>query len=1035
MSATLQAKTRQKSRFPLLSVTTLAQWRLRRTWFLLCIITLGMVAAIVVTSAIPLFSDVMTTAGLRSTLTATPASNEVELNTISQGMSSRVLRSINTQFTKLFQQTMTTPLQPAQFALQSNDFSFSPIKARTSLTLYGTSLQQAAPHLDALQGRVARLTKTPTSDIEMMITNDTAQRLGLHIGSVLPLKFQYLLTQPSANSGNTSLPPTQTLSVNAHIVGIFAINPKNSSYWHGTNFKVASIALESNATTYFYTFLTDNSALLALFDFICAQHHIDAVFSTGFGYPLDSFYDLDSTHIQARQLDSLINQFARLQNTFISYYGYISSVGSTDDSIPITFPYLVHATLRSSLFSDPDTPSSLERLSSRIDVTRIPTLVLALQVIALILFFVSLMAGLLVDRQADTIAIIRSRGASSGQVFGALLTQYLILALCSLLIGLPLAVLIVLTLTQHILPATEQNAVNIITDQPLQAFQGLLWYGLAIAGVVLLTMSISLFFAARADILSMRRESARSVKRPLWQRLNLDMIAGVIAVVGYAISFYLTSISTVLQGDAKVLIATPLSIIAPFFLIIGLLLLFLRFFPLLLRFGAYITARGRGAVSLLALAQIARSPRQALRMTMLLAIATSFTLFTLVYTATEAQHIQDIATYQIGADFSGGLAYAATNQISPPLVMHKYQAIPGVLSTSVGYIGKGLGGTASFSMQFHAVDAASFGNTVLWSSTDAAQTGKKLLAKLQSSRVDALLNDAVPAIVDTTTLNKLNLHIGSTFVLKMDNTALSTIRCSVVGVMGYIPTFNNLTPGSSSGFLQTGSMLIDYQTFASVYKQDAQQKIKTLLGPPTPPSVNQIWLHTKQDTVSLASVRTALNQADYKLNNVVDRQALLTSLTTDPLYLILTSILSLGTVVVLALALVGDLLASWLSVRTRLTNFALLRALGTTPAQVNSMLVWEQAIVYISGLILGTLFGVILAITVVPALTVTNLNTDLSTGQFYALQSIITTPLVIPPTLPLALLALVAVFGIALLMMIRVVAQPSLGQTLRLNED
>ena len=49
----------------MLSVMTLALWRLRQTWFLLCIITIGMIAAVMIVCAIPLFSNVTMTAGLR----------------------------------------------------------------------------------------------------------------------------------------------------------------------------------------------------------------------------------------------------------------------------------------------------------------------------------------------------------------------------------------------------------------------------------------------------------------------------------------------------------------------------------------------------------------------------------------------------------------------------------------------------------------------------------------------------------------------------------------------------------------------------------------------------------------------------------------------------------------------------------------------------------------------------------------------------------------------------------------------------------
>jgi len=51
------------------------------------------------------------------------------------------------------------------------------------------------------------------------------------------------------------------------------------------------------------------------------------------------------------------------------------------------------------------------------------------------------------------------------------------------------------------------------------------------------------------------------------------------------------------------------------------------------------------------------------------------------------------------------------------------------------------------------------------------------------------------------------------------------------------------------------------------------------------------------------------------------------------------------------------------------------------------------------------------------------------------LQSALPTQIVIPPTLPLALFVLIAIYIIALMMMVRVVSKPSLSQVLRLNED
>ena len=68
----------------------------------------------------------------------------------------------------------------------------------------------------------------------------------------------------------------------------------------------------------------------------------------------------------------------------------------------------------------------------KLRVITIPIAVITLLVFSLILFFASLIANLLVDQQAETIAILRSRGASISQVFGSLLIQSVALGVIAL---------------------------------------------------------------------------------------------------------------------------------------------------------------------------------------------------------------------------------------------------------------------------------------------------------------------------------------------------------------------------------------------------------------------------------------------------------------------------------------------------------------------------------------------------------------------------------------------------------------------------
>ena len=171
--------------------------------------------------------------------------------------------------------------------------------------------------------------------------------------------------------------------------------------------------------------------------------------------------------------------------------------------------------------------------------------------------------------------------------------------------------------------------------------------------------------------------------------------------------------------------------------------------------------------------------------------------------------------------------------------------------------------------------------------------------------------------------------------------------------------------------------------------------------------------------------------------SVSDRRAILAQAQRDPLYINLLGVLALGAITALFLALVGNLITSWMNARHRLTSFALLRALGSTPNQIASVLLFEQGIVYGTAIVLGILFGVLLAETVVPGMVFNDTPQvpGMSSDEFYAIQHILPVQVVIPGWLLIALVLLVLLCVMALGMMARIVSTPSMSQALRLNED
>jgi ABC-type antimicrobial peptide transport system permease subunit len=1018
-----------RRRFASPYIVTLAFWQLRQAWLFWLIQGVSIIAAVTIVCTVPLLSTVTNTAELHNVLNATPETSEITLGAFTQGLSSHVFDSVKHQTTSIFQQHIGSYLsQPTPLSIQSTGFTLlSPglSNSRGALRLIGTSFEQAAPHLRLLQGRLPL--SSSNGDIETLLTSMTAQNLHATLGSILTLRGDFF-TNPRDMFGGAS--PSGVLHV--HVVGLFNVTPANVPFWHGEDFTPSSTGQGLS-----YPLLVSNEALLTSLDHIAAASNIPnaaTVFSPQ-TFELLWYYHLDTSHITVDQVDHLINGLTSLQASVANTFGNVQNSETQPDG-SLGYPYLLHVDLFNPSLAAFDLPTVLDQYRNHTAVASIPITILTAQIFALLLLLVSLVALLLVDRQADAIALLRSRGASSNQVFGFLLIQGLLPGIMALMLGPLLAVLVVSFITQSTLALPTFFPG---TGPFLQAALSVSAYAIGTVILIMLVLIFLLYQAARLNALTFRREAARSTRRPLWHSLNLDVIAALIAFAGFVISLYLGSIGKLFDVRTQALVAAPLGLVAPIFLLIGILLLFLRFFSPLLGLGERRASSRRGVVSMLALAQMARSPREALRMTLLLSLAIAFAIFTLVFYASQSQHILDIAAYESGADFSGDLPVTAQHLVVKSETA-LYHHISGVTAATVGFTatGSSSGTSPAIPIQLRGVDAVTFAQTAIWTPQDSSQSLTSLMAQLLAARHDGIAHDVVPAIVDAATMNRLGLHIGATLSINLDNLPNNSLSCNIIAEVQHIPTVNaSDETGNAGNYAPPGGVLVDYTTYAAVYKLDAIKSGSTA-DPYLP--INHVWLRTQSDPAIVTTIRATLQTPALRLTNLYDRRLLIATMLNDPLYLSLMSILVIGAATALMLALLGNLLASWHSIRARLTSFVVLRSLGATVGQATRVLLWEQGIVYASALFLGVIFGIVLSATAVPTLTFTStpasgVLSSTSNDDFYIIQHIIPTPIVTPPSLWLVFIVLVAIFVLVLTTMAGVLLRPSLGQTLRLNED
>jgi len=991
MATTTSTLTRQNSLRFLPAIAKLAGWRFKQMWRFLLVTWLSLLTMVVLVCAGPLFARIATSAYVRSLIASAPDGAYVTIDTIS-------IHPTQTQFQQIEQQNNRMLLQgtlgsylhsPPQVIVQTPPLDML-LRGKTvpgAFHIDGYDSTQAAQHAKIVQGRLPQVTSDGT--VEIALSQVVANNLGLHVGSTFQGRY------PIAVGSQVW---------NFRVVGIIAQKMLHDTFWAMANpFSTSTIALNSR----YYRFidaspangvLAANGAILPKIAVLQAAPSGD--FTNAFA--LFWRYPFDLSRLDASDLPALSQQTSDLDNR-------------VQDTLQRNVTDLFYSNVFGTLFT------TLEFSSTEIAFTQLTVTFLLLVTLALVLFLVSLMSDVLVERQAAVIATLRSRGATRRHIFGAFAVQGIILGLVALLVGPFLALLLVRGIAQNLLTANYQSAINVITTHPFQVVLDVVGYAVIAVAVALLVLVLAINRATRMDIVSFRRESSRPQRVPLWRRLYLDLIIAFLLLAGYGVYSYFWSFLTTSASRIDPVVynlLTGLSFLMTPLLVAAVLLLFLRFFPRILRLATYLVAKRRSAPAVLALAQMERTPRTAARTIVLLALAIASSCFLLTLIASKEQRNVDAATYSVeAADFSGSLPTSDASKTFSQLQAY-YGGLPGVRSATLGYhdvvqLSSDLSLSGPGSVTVSAVDANTYAHTAIWPASYSSQPLSDLAAQLASHRSNGIADNVVYALVDLTTWQRLHLTQGMQFTPPADNTGNSHINYIALASINYVPGVYDTPTLKWTGM----GLIADYQNYVAV-------KARATGGTITSLSPNHIWLRTNNDAASLASLRNVLPDLN-------DRNQLIATLQDDPNHLSIIGVMYIGVGAAFILALVGTLILSWLNASNRLTNFAVMRALGMSPRQVAAVLLWEQSFVYILALLLGLGLGAMLTMFAAP--TVGNLPIGSGLDLPFDIPAI---QVVIPyPQLLLLLGVLVIICLVAILLMARVVSRPSLGQTLRLNED
>ncbi len=973
------------------SPVRLAVLRLSRGWALLLAVALGISVAIVLICAVPLYTAFVGDIQLQKSLSEI---SPTDLNLQAQAQSSQIALashdSVSSQVERLAQTYVDgfVARSPTYFVvsdpmllLQVGSETFSPTDPRArQVTFESFDFTAAASHMDFLQGGA------PAADAnhpEVVVVKEMASAFDLTVGSYLTV----------TEFGDHSK------QIVAQVSGVWQPRSASDPYWNGIDFNP-----DDTSPPVFPVLMASGDFFGDLAQFSDVGMRQSWVYST-------QVQRISAANSAAVASD--IAQFRAQLNSDVLGSGDVASV---------------------SLATQLD--ATIGAVQDEQALLALPLYIIVAQIVGLALLFVVNMSGLLIDHQSQDIATMKSRGASGTQVLTTFTIQGVFLSLLAMLAGPFLAVALSLALVNWFIPAQARSGANSNYLTALAGPQAVI--APAILGGLLGIGAIcfAAWQSARRDIVAFRREQGRGSGVALWRRYYLDVALAVICVAGY---LELSSFGAVSTREQLGVGASPLLLAAPALLLFAGALIVLRVFPLGAALGARLAARAKGATALLSMAQVERSPGRYSRLTLLLVLAVGLGLFALTFSASLTRSASDSARYTVGADVRVTESTGLGNGQDAVTAAH-LSSLPGVVAVSPVYrttasVTQDEGGSP---VDVLAIDPATFGQVagpVSWRSDYASQSLSALLSGMQQNVRGTGAGDGgapVWTMVSSVFATRYHLSVGESFALQLDEAPAGTVSFVVGAIITEFPT---LYPTHASGsFIVADSS--DYFA-AIVHVFSAGSTTQTTGSPAGGASVdaaklgaNEFWLRTDGNAQHENALLSDLGKPDPTQSGVITLRDALTEAATNPISAGIRGLLLVGAVTALLLAILGSVVQSLLAARQRTTQFAVLRTVGMSTRQLAGLLLGEQAVVYLFGLLGGTLLGLLLVTSTLPFLQFSDTAVDPSR-------------LGIPPyqlafdarTLLLFYVALIVAFAVALLFAARYAATIGIGKALRIGED
>lgn len=572
--------------------------------------------------------------------------------------------------------------------------------------------------------------------------------------------------------------------------------------------------------------------------------------------------------------------------------------------------------------------------------------VFSLPIVILLIIFLVMLVGLVVDGQRNETAVLRSRGTSPFQVVGLTTVEGIIMGVIALVVGGLLAI----GFTQLI--GTTRSFMDFrwghhfIVSVPPTIGSTIL---LAIVFTILIRV-VPTIGAARHTIISYKMDQSRLLQRPWWQRLGVDIL--LLILIGY---FYYQVVQQGglidVEGGVRNIedaYQQPFVFLMPPLTIFALTLFLLRFLAPMLRALAWLIQWTNSVGLLIVTRQLERSPGAYYLPLILLVSTISLGIYTASFARTIDRYLYEQQYYKVSADVS--VRVFSQNPASlpgggggggdaPPAYMHisEFTSMPFVEgATRIGeYTAKARLTSGSVEGRFVGVDRADLGPVVFWRPDFAAIRLGYLTNAL------ALQQDAV--LVSREFMETRALDVGDLLELDVRSGGDTfKVNLQIVGALEYFPRWYP----EEDGALFVGNL--DY-LFEQAQLELAHRVIMRVEPDFDQRAFSRALFDRGAAGVLIDEPVTRINREQAR----PERQGLF-------------GLLSIGFITSSLATMIGFLLYTIFSYRRRYVELGILRAIGLSQTSMIVSVAWELGLLIIMGLTLGLGIGLVVSALYIP---------------------------------------------------------------------